>query len=180
MPMLPPVPAAPAVPHPMTGQPRAVLLKPLVTSPLTEDEDFSRYGDPDGPSSFETRNVLYPYGPERLATGKFRAPGEGVRSIMSGTDHRVDAPSAFPFPITGGPWSDHGDLRGDLPGRGDTVVGHDVRSGCRPTMLSGVRLGHGAIVAAATRRRRNEESAAAPITSNIRAVGDLLARWTGG
>ncbi|WP_159030974.1 MULTISPECIES: hypothetical protein [Streptomyces] len=99
---------------------------------------------------------------------------------MSGTDHRIDTPSAFPFPITCGPWSDHGDLLGDLPGRADTVVGHDVRSGCRSTVLSGVRTGHGPIVAAAIRRRPDEESPAAPITSDIRAVGDLLALWTGG
>ncbi|WP_146051099.1 MULTISPECIES: hypothetical protein [Streptomyces] len=99
---------------------------------------------------------------------------------MSATEHRIDAPSAFPFPVTGGPWSDHGDLLGDLPGRGGTAVGHDVRSGCWSTVLSGGRTGHGAIVAAAIRRRHDEESAVAPITSDIRAVGDLLALWTGG
>ena len=41
-------PAAPdpMKPHPVEGQPRVVLLKPLVTSPLTEVGEFSYYDDP--------------------------------------------------------------------------------------------------------------------------------------
>lgn len=50
--------------HPMPGQPRVVLLKPLVTSPLIEVGEYSYYDDPDDPTAFETRNVLYHYGPE--------------------------------------------------------------------------------------------------------------------
>jgi virginiamycin A acetyltransferase len=58
----------PDVPHPMPDQPRVVLLKPLVTSPLIEVGEYSYYDDPDDPTAFETRNVLYHYGPE-LAEG---------------------------------------------------------------------------------------------------------------
>jgi hypothetical protein len=43
---MPLVPADPAVVHPMPGQPRVVLLKPLVTSPLIEVGEFSYYDDP--------------------------------------------------------------------------------------------------------------------------------------
>jgi virginiamycin A acetyltransferase len=39
------------------------------------------------------------------------------------------------------------DLITELPGRGDTVVGHDVWTGNGVTIMPGVRVGNGAIVA---------------------------------
>jgi virginiamycin A acetyltransferase len=138
----------PTVLHPMPGQSRVVLLKPLVTSPLIEVGEFSYYDDPAEPTAFETRNVLYHYGPEKLVIGRFCALGEGVRFIMNGANHRMDGPSTFPFPIMGGSWSEYFDLLSDLPGRGDTVVGNDVWFGYRATVMPGVRIGHGAIIAA--------------------------------
>jgi virginiamycin A acetyltransferase len=75
-----PVPADPSVLHPMPGQPRVVLLKPLVKSPLIEVGEYSYYDDPDHPTTFETRNVLYHYGPEKLVIGKFCALGTGCGS----------------------------------------------------------------------------------------------------
>ena len=142
-----PVPPDPSVLHPMPGQPRVVLLKPLVTSPLIEVGEYSYYDDPDDPAAFETRNVLYHYGPEKLVIGKFCALGTGVRFIMNGANHRMDGPSTFPFPIMGGSWAEHFDLITGLPGRGDTVVGNDVWFGYRAMVMPGVRIGHGAIVA---------------------------------
>jgi virginiamycin A acetyltransferase len=139
----------------MPGHPRVVLLKPLVTSPLIEVGEYSYYDDPDDPTAFETRNVLYHYGPEKLdhygpeklVIGKFCALGTGVRFIMNGANHRMDGPSTFPFPIMGGGWAGHFDLITGLPGRGDTVVGNDVWFGYRAMVMRGVRVGHGAIIA---------------------------------
>ncbi|MEW1861260.1 CatB-related O-acetyltransferase [Streptomyces sp. NPDC088194] len=148
---MPPVPADPADPtvlHPMPGHPRVVLLKPLVTSPLIEVGDFSYYDDPDDPTAFETRNVLYHYGPERLVIGRYCALGTGTRFLMNGANHRMDGPSTFPFPTMGGSWAEQFDLITDLPGRGDTVVGNDVWFGHGATVMPGVRIGHGAIIAA--------------------------------
>ena len=145
-----PVPPDPTVLHPMPDQPRVVLLKPLVTSPLIEVGEYSYYDDPDEPTAFERRNVLYHYGPEKLIIGRFCALGTGVRFIMNGANHRMDGPSTFPFPILGGSWSDHFDLLTGLPSRGDTVVGNDVWIGHGVTVLPGVRIGDGAIVGAAS------------------------------
>ncbi|MEU8763827.1 CatB-related O-acetyltransferase [Streptomyces sp. NPDC048659] len=142
-----PVPPDPSALHPMPDQPRVVLLKPLVTSPLIEVGAYSYYDDPDDATSFETQNVLYHYGPERLVIGKFCALGTGVRFLMNGANHRMDGPSTFPFPIMGGDWAEHFDLITGLPGRGDTVVGNDVWIGNGATVMPGVRIGHGAIVA---------------------------------
>jgi virginiamycin A acetyltransferase len=137
----------PTVRHPMPDQPRVVLLKPLVTSPLIEVGEFTYYDDPDDPTAFETRNVLYHYGPDKLVIGKFCALAEGVRFVMNGANHRMDGPSTFPFPIMGGAWADHFDLITGLPTRGDTVVGHDVWLGYQVTVMAGVHIGNGAIVA---------------------------------
>ncbi|MEU5383360.1 CatB-related O-acetyltransferase [Kitasatospora cineracea] len=145
---MPPVPADPTVLHPMPDQPRVVLLRPLVTSPLIEVGEFTYYDDPVDPTAFERRNVLYHYGPEKLVIGRFCALGEGVRFLMNGANHRMDGPSTFPFPIMGGSWADHFDLLTGLPGRGDTTVGNDVWLGYGAVVMPGVRIGHGAIVAA--------------------------------
>ena len=144
---MPNVPADPSVLHPVPAQPRVVLLKPLITSPLIEVGEFSYYDDSGDPTAFETRNVLYHYGPEKLIIGRFCALGEGVRFIMNGANHRMDGPSTFPFPIMGGSWADHFDLITGLPGRGDTVVGHDVWIGYQAIVMPGVRIGNGAIIA---------------------------------
>ena len=101
-----PVLADPTVLHPMPEQPRVVLLRPLVKSPLIEVGEYSYSDDPDDPTAFETRNVLYHYGPEKRVIGKFCALGTGVRFIMNGANHRIDGPSTFPFPTMGGSWSE--------------------------------------------------------------------------
>ena len=72
----------PMKPHPVAGQPRVVLLKPLITSPLIEVGEFSYYDDPEFADEFETRNVLHHYGPDRLIIGKFCAIAAGpVRDL---------------------------------------------------------------------------------------------------
>jgi virginiamycin A acetyltransferase len=131
----------------MPDQPRVALLKPLITSPLIEVGDFTYYDDPEDPTAFEARNVLYHYGPEKLVIGKFCALGAGVRFIMNGANHRMDGPSTFPFPIMGGSWVEHFDLITGLPSRGDTVVGNDVWFGYRSIVMPGVSIGDGAIIA---------------------------------
>jgi len=132
--------------HPVAGQPRVVLLEPLIDNPLIEVGEFSYYDDPEFAEEFETRNVLHHYGPDRLIIGKFCAFATGTTFIMNGANHRMSGVSTFPFPIMGGPWARHADLIADLPSRGDTVVGNDVWIGGNATIMPGVRIGHGAIV----------------------------------
>ena len=133
--------------HPIEGQPRVALLKPLLTSPLIEVGIFSYYDDPEHAEEFQTRNVLHHYGPDRLVIGSFCAFATGTTFIMNGANHRMDGPSTFPFPIMGEPWAEHADLIVDLPSRGDTTVGNDVWIGHHATVMPGVRIGDGAVVA---------------------------------
>lgn len=125
-----------------------VFLKPLVESPLTDIGDFSYYADPVDPTGFERNNVLFHYGPGRLVLGRYCALARDVRFVMGAAGHDTGALSTFPFPMFGGDW-----LR-DMPAfagrrqRGDIVLGNDVWVGYRATVLAGVRVGHGAVVAA--------------------------------
>jgi virginiamycin A acetyltransferase len=135
--------------HPIEGQGRVVLLKPLITSPLIEVGEYSYYDDPEHALEFQTRNVTHHYGPDRLIIGSFCAIAAGTTFIMNGANHRMNGPSTFPFPIMGAAWAEHIDLITDLPSRGDTRVGNDVWIGGNATIMPGVHIGHGAIISAA-------------------------------
>ncbi|WP_333482430.1 hypothetical protein [Streptomyces sp. RPT161] len=47
-----------------------MLLSPLVIDPRIEVAEYMDYGDPDGATGFEHRNVLHGYGPERPGVGR--------------------------------------------------------------------------------------------------------------
>ncbi|KUP97265.1 CatB-related O-acetyltransferase [Thermobifida cellulosilytica] len=139
----------PATVHPLPGHERVVFLKPLVTSPTVVVGEYTYYDDPDGASDFERRNVLYAYGPERLVIGRYCAIAADTRFLMAGAAHPTTGVSTFPFTVFGGEWAERTlDLVAAMPSRGDTVVGNDVWFGYRSTVLPGVRIGDGAVVAA--------------------------------
>jgi virginiamycin A acetyltransferase len=139
----------PTVVHPLPAHGRLVFLKPLVDSSRIVVGDYTYYDDPDDPTGFARRNVLYGYGPERLIIGRYCAIAAGTRFLMAGADHPTMGVSTFPFTIFGGAWADQTlDLVTTMPSRGDTVVGNDVWFGYQATVLPGVRIGDGAIIAA--------------------------------
>jgi virginiamycin A acetyltransferase len=130
------------------GDPQVVFLKALVQSPLTSVGDYTYYADPIDPTGFERHNVLFHYGPDRLVIGKFCALARGTRFIMGAANHQRRGVSTFPFPMFGGDWLEHMHLFAQRDFPGDTVVGNDVWLGYDVTVLPGVRIGDGAIVAA--------------------------------
>jgi virginiamycin A acetyltransferase len=136
--------------HPLERFHRVVFLRPLVRDvPYIEAGEYSYYDDVDHGAEFATRNVLYPYGPERLVIGRYCAFATGVRFIMSAGNHPMAGPGTYPFSIFGGDWLDLTlDITEARPSRGDTVVGNNVWLGYRATVLPGVHIGDGAIVAA--------------------------------
>ena len=136
-------------PYPMPGFPQVCFLKNLVTRPNIEIGDFTYYDDPDGAQNFEN-NVLYhfPFVGDRLRIGKFCAIARGVKFIMNGANHQMDGISTYPFFIFGSGWEDARPAEGELPYKGDTVIGNDVWIGFDALIMPGVRIGDGAIVAA--------------------------------
>lgn len=139
----------PAVVHPLSAHQRVVFLRPLVTSSKIVIGEYTYYDDPDDPVGFENRNVLYRYGPERLVIGRYCAIACGIRFLMAGADHPAMGVSTFPFTMFGGEWAERTlDIATAMPSRGDTVVGNDVWFGYQATVMPGVRIGDGAIIAA--------------------------------
>ena len=140
----------PADPHPVAGHERVGFLKPLVDHPQIEIGEYSYYDDPDGPERFVEACVghLYPDLGDRLVIGRFCAIASGVRFIMNGANHAMTGLSTFPFNIFGNGWEKGFDVATITAGlRGDTVIGNDVWLGERATILPGVSIGDGAIVA---------------------------------
>lgn len=134
--------------EPMKGFPQVGFLKNFITSPNIEVGDYTYYDDPDGPENFEA-NVLYhfPFIGDKLKIGKFCAIAKDVKFIMNGANHKVSGFSTYPFYIFGNGWEKVLPGEGELPYKGDTVIGHDVWLGYESTIMPGVSIGHGAIVA---------------------------------
>jgi virginiamycin A acetyltransferase len=125
----------------------AVFLKPLVQSPFIEVGDYSYYADPVDPTGFERNNILFHYGPDKLVIGRYCALAREVRFLMGAAGHRMGL-STYPFPMFGADWMPAMDLFAQRVDRPDTVLGNDVWLGYGVTVLAGVHIGDGAIVAA--------------------------------
>ncbi|WP_237151947.1 CatB-related O-acetyltransferase [Oryzibacter oryziterrae] len=141
----------PSIVHPMPEHPRVVFLKAVVDAPNVEIGDFSYYDDPVEPERFYEKCVLYhyPFLGDRLVIGRFVAIATGVSFIMGGANHLMGGISTFPFQIFASGWEKDFDMAPILAGlKGDTLVGNDVWIGRRATILPGVRIGDGAIIAA--------------------------------
>lgn len=140
----------PAEKHPMEGFARVGFLKPLVHQPNIEIGDYTYYDDPKGPEAFVERCVLYhfPFVGDKLIIGRFCAIAEGVQFIMNGANHAMSGFSTYPFNIFGKGWEKGFDVSTWAEAvKGDTIVGNDVWIGYQATIMPGVRIGNGAIVA---------------------------------
>jgi virginiamycin A acetyltransferase len=135
--------------HPMAGFPRVCFIKNTVSNPAIEIGDYTYYDDPDDAENFE-RNVLYhyPFIGDKLIIGKFCAISHGVKFIMNGANHKQSGFSTYPFSIFGNGWERIVPKPGELPYKGDTVIGNDVWLGYESVIMPGTHIGHGAIIAA--------------------------------
>ncbi|MGL5806618.1 MAG: Vat family streptogramin A O-acetyltransferase [Xenococcaceae cyanobacterium] len=111
--------------------------------------DYTYYDDPEDSENFD-RNVLYhfPFVSDRLIIGKFCALARDVKFIMNGANHEISGFSTYPFHIFGNGWEKVTPQPGELPYKGDTVVGNDVWIGYEAVVMPGIHIGDGAIIAA--------------------------------
>jgi len=97
-----------------------------------------------GEYSYGTPQILEWGEGKTLRVGKFCSIGPET-VIYLGGNHRSDWVTTFPFtaldPVAAG-------IRGHPQSRGDVVIGHDVWMGRGASILSGVKVGHGACIAA--------------------------------
>jgi len=133
----------------MQGFPRVCFIKNTVKNPNIIIGDYTYYDDPANSEDFE-RNVLYhyPFLGDKLIIGKFCALATGVKFIMNGAFHKMSGISAYPFSIFGNGWEKIIPKKGELPYKGDTVVGNDVWIGYEALIMAGVKIGDGAIIGA--------------------------------
>lgn len=134
--------------HPMEGFPRVCFIKNTVSNPNIVIGDYTYYDDLENSEEFE-RNVLYhyPFIGDRLIIGKFCALARGVKFIMNGANHKTSGISTYPFQIFGNGWEKAKPAPGELPFKGDTIVGNDVWIGYDSVIMPGVKIGNGAIIA---------------------------------
>ncbi|WP_317930699.1 Vat family streptogramin A O-acetyltransferase [Halioxenophilus sp. WMMB6] len=133
---------------PMAGFPQVGYLKNFITSENIIVGDYTYYDDPEGPERFQG-NVLYhfPFIGDKLVIGKFCAIAKDVKFIMNGANHKLSGFSTYPFQIFGNGWQRVMPEAGELPYKGDTEIGHDVWIGYEATIMPGVKVGSGAIIA---------------------------------
>lgn len=145
--------------YPLKNYKGLVFLKNVVKSPNIIVGDYSYYDDNSGDVVNFEKNVLYHFDfiGDKLIIGKFCAIGSDVEFIMNGANHRMDGISTFPFNIFGGDWTKVTPMIEQLPLKGDTIIGNDVWIGYKSTILPGIRIGNGAIVAAHSVVTRNVE-----------------------
>ena len=124
-------------------------IKNVVTAPNIQIGDYTYYDDPVDPAGFEQNNVLfnYPEFGDRLIIGKFCSIAAGTQFIMGPANHRTSSVSTYPFQVFGGAWADQAPPHlGQLPRKGDIMVGNDVWIGRESVILPGVHIGDGAII----------------------------------
>lgn len=131
----------------MAGFPQVCFIKNTVTNPNIVIGDYTYYDDPEDSENFE-RNVLYhyPFIGDRLVIGKFCALARGVKFIMNGANHKISGLSTYPFGIFANGWENAIPQPGELPYKGDTLIGNDVWIGYDSLIMPGVKIGNGAIV----------------------------------
>ena len=136
-------------PHPLPAHPRVCYIKNVVKNPNIIIGDYTYYDDPENPEEFES-NVLYHYNfiGDKLIIGKFCAIATGVKFIMNGANHKIDALTTYPFGIFASGWEVGQPALSDLPIKGDTVIGNDVWIGYQSVVMPGVKISNGAIIAA--------------------------------
>ncbi|GJE37903.1 acetyltransferase-like isoleucine patch superfamily enzyme [Methylobacterium persicinum] len=106
-----------------------------------------RYGFSIGRYSYGRPKVRFPESGRTLTIGRYCSIADRVEILLGG-DHRLDWASTYPFAAMRGHFPDAQAPEDYHASRGDVVIGHDVWLGSGCMILSGVTVGHGAVVAA--------------------------------
>lgn len=132
---------------PIENYDKLCFLKNIIKSPNIIVGDYTYYDDFEDVHNFE-RNVRYHFDftGDKLIIGKFCMIASGVKFIMNGANHLTDSLSAYPFAIFGKGWEKSMEGK-SYPVKGDTVIGNDVWIGYNATLMPGINIGDGAIIA---------------------------------
>nr|WP_236839401.1 Vat family streptogramin A O-acetyltransferase [Beggiatoa leptomitoformis] len=134
--------------YPLKNYNRLCFLKNIITNPNILIGDYTYYDDFEDIHNFE-KNVKYHFDfiGDKLIIGKFCMIASGATFIMGGANHRMDGITTYPFTIFGHGWETITPTLNDLSLKGDTIIGNDVWIGTNATIMPGVHIGDGAIIA---------------------------------
>lgn len=132
---------------PLPNYDKLCFLKNVIKNPNIIVGDYTYYDDFENIENFE-KNVKYNFDfiDDKLIIGKFCMIASDVKFIMNGANHLSNALTAYPFSIFGNGWEDA--MQGKVfPNKGNINVGNDVWIGYNATIMAGVTIGDGAIIA---------------------------------
>lgn len=136
--------------YPRSGDKETVYLKSVVNDPNIEVGDYTMYNDyVHDPRDFDQNNVLYhyPINGDKLKIGKFCSIACGAKFLFTSANHTMQSLSTYPFPIFFEEWGlDVKNIRSAWDNKGNIVIGNDVWIGYEAVIMSGVKIGDGAII----------------------------------
>ena len=132
---------------PLDNYQRLCFLKNIIKNPNIIVGDYTYYDDFEDVENFE-KNVKYHFDfvGDKLIIGKFCMIASNVTFIMNGANHLSQAITAYPFAIFGNGWENAMEGK-SYPQKGDICIGNDVWIGYQATIMPGVTIGDGAIIA---------------------------------
>jgi virginiamycin A acetyltransferase len=132
---------------PLDNYDRLCFLKNVIKNPNIIVGDYTYYDDFENVENFE-KNVkyLFDFVGDKLIIGKFCMIASDVKFIMNGANHLTGALTTYPFAIFGNGWENAMDNK-NYPKKGDINIGNDVWIGYNATIMAGVTIGDGAIIA---------------------------------
>lgn len=90
----------------------------------------------------------YPVNNDKLFIGKFCSIACGAKFIFNSANHTLSFLSTYPFPIFYDEWDlNIKDVLSACDNKGDIIIGNDVWIWYEATILSGVTIGDGAVIA---------------------------------
>ena len=132
---------------PLKNYDRLCFLKNIIKNPNIIVGDYTYYDDFEDVHNFE-KNVKYHFDftGDQLIIGKFCMIASDVKFIMNGANHLSNAISTYPFAVFGNGWENAMEGKA-YPNKGNIEIGNDVWIGYNATIMAGVKIGDGAIIA---------------------------------
>lgn len=132
--------------NPIKGFEQITFIKNQITRSNIIVGDYTYYDDNTNKKFEDCVTHHYDFTGDKLIIGKYCQIAKGIEFIMNGANHQLNSVSTYPFFIFG-----FGEAKFDpklMPYKGDTVVGNDVWFGQNTTIMPGVTVGNGVIIAA--------------------------------
>ena len=136
--------------YPRSNDYQTIYLKNVITRDNIKVGDYTIYNDfYNDPRDFEKNNVLYQYpvNKDKLVIGKFCSIACKAKFLMTSGNHTLKSLSTYTFPIFYEEWGlDVSHITNAWDNKGDIEIGNDVWIGYDSIIMSGVKIGDGAII----------------------------------